>query len=268
MINDCTLLLSTYDGGEDLWEGFFTALTTQWKDFNLPVVVNTETKTCAFKNLNIKTINSGAGKRNSVWGRRLINTLKQIDTEYVLFFLEDFWLDAPVDVEHFEKCRQWMRDNKDVACLSFQRVKDAENMQDGRFERFEKRSQNGKYRMNCQSALWRRENLISNIMAHENAWEWEKYGTIRSRRDKDSIYSLIDGMPKVFSYDLGGVVYKGRWCKRAALPLIEEYNIKVDTSIRGFHEDWLETNSKRQRKLLRGIKNRINIIRSLVYIKK
>ena len=99
-MEDCTLLLNSYDGGEDLWEGFFTALYVQWKEFDLPVVLNTETKKFDFKSLNIRTIN--CPKKNVSWGKRLIDCLKKIDTEYVLFFLDDFWLDAPVDNEYFE----------------------------------------------------------------------------------------------------------------------------------------------------------------------
>lgn len=260
---DCTLVLSTYDGGEDLWEGFFKALITQWAGFNMPVVMNTETKSYSFPGINIKVINSGDSSKSKVWGRRLINTLKQVETEYILLFLEDFWLDAPVDTVHFEKCLQWMRENQDVANISFQRTH-GENIKDNRFERFERRPKKGEYRMNCQVGLWRRRKLIEFIRPHENPWEWEKYGSIRSRRYGDSLYSLIDGAPKVFSYDLGGVVYKGRWNKKAVVPLVEKYNLSIDFSQRGFHEDWKKSNHKRERNIFRGIKNRYHIFRSLI----
>lgn len=264
MINDCTLLLSTYDGGEDLWEGFFTALTTQWPGFNLPIVVNTETKTCKFRDLNIRTVNSGSGKRNAVWGRRLIKTLQNIETEYILFFLDDFWLDAPVDVEHFEKCRQWMRDNPDVASISFQRTR-GKNIKDGRFERFEKRPTKGTYRLNCQAALWRKDILISYIMPHESAWEWEEYGTIRSEKYVDALYSIIEEAPKVFSYNLsmGGVIHRGKWVREVVVPLQERYNISIDYEKRGFWEDYAASGEKRKRNIIRGIKNRIHKIRSI-----
>ena len=176
-MDDCTMLVSSYDGGEDLWEGFFSALKTQWPSFDLPVVLNTESKNYSYPGLDIKTFHMYEPGKNIAWGRRLIETLKRIDTEYILFFLEDFWLDAPVDVVFFDQCRIWMRENPDVACLSFQRTR-GENIRDGRFERFEKRPQKGEYRMNCQAALWRREKLISYIRPHESPWEWELYGSI------------------------------------------------------------------------------------------
>nr|WP_305181931.1 hypothetical protein [uncultured Schaedlerella sp.] len=264
-MDDCTMLVNSYDGGEDLWEGFFCALKVQWPTFDLPVVLNTESKQFSYPGINIRSLHMYKSGENVAWGRRLIETLKKIETEYVLFFLDDFWLDAPVDVDFFEQCRVWMRNNPDVACLSFQRTR-GQNIRDGRFERFEKRPQKGEYRMNCQAALWKRENLIKDIRPHESAWEWEIYGSIRSQRYMENIYTLIEGGVKVFSYNLsmGGVIHRGKWCKEVVIPLEKKYGLKIDYSQRGFWEDWAELNPKNKRRLLRGIKNRINIIRSLV----
>ena len=263
MIDDCILLVSSYDGGEDLWEGFFTCLFAEWPDFDMPIVLNTESKSYSFHGRKIETFNLYKEGQKVSWSKRLLAHLKRIDTEYVLFILDDFWLDAPVDTEHFNKCLNWMRENKDVANISFQRTH-GENIKDNRFERFEKRPKKAEYKLNCQAALWRRERLIEFMRPHENPWEFEKYGSMRASRYPDSFYTLIDGAPKVFSYDLGGVLYKGRWHKDAFLPLVQKHNLIIDSSIRGFLEDWLANGAPRKRNLWRGIKNRINIIRSLI----
>ena len=263
MIDDCILLVSSYDGGEDLWEGFFTCLFAEWPDFDMPIVLNTESKSYSFNGRKIETYHLYKKGQKVSWSKRLLAHLKRIDTEYVLFILDDFWLDAPVDTEHFNKCLNWMRENKDVANISFQRTH-GENIKDNRFERFEKRPKKAEYKLNCQAALWRRERLIEFMRPHENPWEFEKYGSMRASRYPDSFYTLIDGAPKVFSYDLGGVLYKGRWHKDAFLPLVQKHNLIIDSSIRGFHEDWLANGAPRKRNLWRGIKNRINIIRSLI----
>ncbi len=262
-MKDCTLLVNSYDGGEDLWEGFFKAWSVQWAGFDMPVVLNTESKNYSYPGFNIKTFKLYQGKKNVPWAKRLIETLKRIDTDYILFFLDDFWLDAPVDVEFFEKTLEWLRKNPDVATISYQPT-NGQNIQDGRFERFEKRPQKGEYRMNCQAAIWRREKLISFLRPHESAWDWERDGSIRSSRYKDCLYTLIDGSPLIFSYDLGGVIYKGRWCRSVIEPLVKELEISVDYTRRGFHEDWKNSNPKRKRNLWRGIKNRINRIRSII----
>ena len=48
MNKDCTFLLSSYDGGDDLWEGFFKALSVQWPEMDMRIVLNTETKSFSF----------------------------------------------------------------------------------------------------------------------------------------------------------------------------------------------------------------------------
>ena len=265
MIDDCILLVSSYDGGEDLWEGFFTCLFAEWSDFDMPIILNTESKSYSFHGRKIETFNLYKEGQKVSWSRRLLEHLKRINTEYVLFFLDDFWLDAPVDTEHFNKSLNWMRENKDVANISFQPTP-GENIKDNRFERFEKRPKKAEYKLNCQAALWRRERLIEFMRPHENPWEFEKYGSMRASRYPDAFYTLIDGAPKVFSYDIihGGAMHRSRWVKSVAVPLAEKYNLKIDYDIRGYDEDWLAAGAPRKRNLWRGIKNRINIIRSLI----
>ena len=262
-MNDCTLLLNSYDGGYDLWEGFFTSLVFQWKEFNLPIVLNTESRSFQFKSLSIQTINSS--KDNVPWGKRLVECLERIDTEFILFFLDDFWLDAPVDNEHFEKCLKWIKDNPDVGCISFQRTR-GNNIKDGRFERFERRPQkNAPYKLNCQAALWRKEALIHSVRPHESPWEWEEYGSIRASRFKWLVYSFIEGEKKVFSYNLsmGGVIHRGKWVREVVLPLSKLYGLNIDFNKRGFWDDSVYINSKK-RSILRGLKNRWHKFKSLI----
>ena len=235
MDTDCTLLVSSYDGGEDLWPGFFTALTVQWPQLDLPIVLNTESKSYSFPGLDIKTFSFYPNKPPQ-WGERLIKTLQHIDTEYILLFLEDFWLTAPVDDAFFRKCLDYMRANPDVATLSFKPTF-GPNIQDGRFERFERRPQKPKlrfhYRLNCQAAIWRRERFIEFIRPFEDPWQWEQYGSIRSTRYPDGFYSLIAGEKEVFPYDSGAVVFQGRWNRPVAEPLCKYYGLSVDFSARG-----------------------------------
>lgn len=231
----CTLLVAGYDGGEDLWEGFFTALTAQWPELDLPIVLNTESKSCSFPGLEIKTLGLYPD-RVPPWGERMRETLKRIDTEYVLLMLDDFWLDAPVDDAFFRKCLGYMEDNPDVAVLSFQRTH-GPNIRDGRFPRFERRPQRAEYRFNCQAAVWRRERLIKFIRPKESAWDWELSGSVRSGRYRDGFYTLIEGEKPVFSYDRGGVIYRGKWHRETIEPLCARYGLTIDFSRRGFYKE-------------------------------
>lgn len=249
MTKDCTLLVSSYDGGEDLWEGFFTGLTRQWPELDLPIVLNTESKSYSFPGLDIRTLGLYPdGGKDIPWGKRLQETLKRIDSEFVLFFLEDFWLEGPVDDAFFRRCLRWMRENPDVANLSF-RPTPGPNLQDGRFERFERRPRNGEYLFNCQAALWRRERLISFLRPFESPWDWEAWGTrMRGARCRDGFYSLQDGAAPVFPYDNGWVIFRGKWCLRAVEPLRKLYGLDIDYSGRGIYEEQMEKAPEQPRK--------------------
>ena len=244
-MDNCTMLVSSYDGGEDLWDGFFTSVKHQWKNFDMPIVLNTESKSYSYEGFDIKTFQFYKPGQKVAWAKRLIRTLKAIKTDYILLFLEDFWLEDAVDTEFFEKCLQWMKDNPDVAVLSFKPVSTfGPNIRDNRFERFERRPQKGRYRFNCQVAIWRRKKLIKYLRPHESPWDWELAGSIRSSRYKESFYTLIKGEKEVFPYDMGWVVFRGRWTRRAALPLAEKYNLDIDFTKRGFYEDYEKEQSE------------------------
>lgn len=245
----CTFLLSTYDEGEDLWEGFFKALSVQWPEMDFPIVMNTETKKYQYPNYKIIPSNL-KGNVNIPWGKRLMHTLKRIPTEYTILFLEDFWLKERVDDAFFRKTLEWMDGNPDVANFSYYPCLPGTNIDDCRFERFEKRPQECEYKLNCQVGLWRTKELLSFIRPHESAWDLEIYGSIRAGRYTQSFYSLKADAPLVFNYGdnlKGCMVRRGKWVKEEVMPLAELYGLKIDYSLRGFADDEAEKEEMRKR---------------------
>lgn len=260
---NCTLLLNTCDAYSDCWEGFFKLLKIQWPEFQMKVVLNTESLDFQYEGLDINSFRLDSNSKLP-WGKRLIETLKRIDTKYVLFALEDFWLESPVDVQGFHRCYEYMENNQNIACFSFFPTEDQNNVKSRDYTGFEKRPQKGEYRLNCQIALWNREKLISYIRPHESPWEWELWGSKRSSRYQEEFYSISHDAPKIFDYRKGEIIMRGRWYMDRVLPLCEQYEIKVDFSKRPTYEEWREVPKERKRKLIRGIKNRFNIIKSLI----
>ena len=276
---DCTLLLSTYDGGEDLWEGFFKALSVQWPEMDLPIVMNTETKQYSYQNYNIISSNI-TGNKNIPWGERLRRTLAKIHTEYTLLFLEDFWLRERVDDAFFRQTIEWMNQNPDVANFSFYPCMPGTNIDDGKFERFERRPRKCEYKLNCQVGIWRTKELLGFIRSHESAWDWEMYGSVRAERYQQKFYSLKSDAPLVFNYGdntKGCIVRKGKWVEDAVLPMAKLYNLNIDYSIRGFSDVAAEKKELQRRACMSvleklrepgGIKRAINHIKLVLDDKK
>lgn len=261
---NCTLLVNTCDSYSDSWDGFFKLLRIQWANIKMPIVLNTETMSYSFEPLNIKVLNAVDGEGEKVWGKRILDVLKRIETRYVLFVLEDFYLESPVRVKVVEECYRYMEENPNIACFSFYPVLDENNISSSRYTGFEKRPQKGEYKLNCQIALWNKDILAKCIRKHENPWEWELWGSRRSSRYKYEFYTLKQDETPVFDYCRGKIIMRGRWWKKYSDPLNTKYNLSLDYTKRESYEEYLENKPKRQRNLMRGIKNRISKIKSLI----
>ena len=235
MNRDCTVVVSSCDAYEDTWYPFFKILENQWPDCPYPIVLNTESKHFSYKDMDIKTFNFYKPGKKVPWGKRLIKTLKNIDSEYILFMLDDFYLLNAVDQKRIDECIKWMEEDKNIAVFSFWRTRQP-NIKDGKYPHFERRPQNGSYRLNCQAAVWRREKLISYIRPHENPWQWEILGSKRSERYPEKVYSAIEGEPYIMEYSIleYGLI-RGKWTP-GIVDLFKKYDIECDFSKRGFVE--------------------------------
>lgn len=264
-MNKTVILLSTYDDGKDLWDGFFMCLEKQWPNCDLDIYMNTETMSYSRQNLNIRCINT---RKGLPWSKRLKMVLRQIDAEYILLFLEDYWIDKVVNPEKVIQAIQWLDANKDVASFSFYPCMKGHNIDDNRFPGFELRPQNCDYKLNCQVGLWRRKKLISFLRSHESAWDFEILGSIRARRYKEKFYSISSYEDIPFSYgdpELGCLVKKGKYVQSRVKELENLYNITIDTSKRGIYEEsQIIKSSKRFASLKDMLQRAIKRIRSLI----
>lgn len=270
---DCTVVVSSCDTYEDTWYPFFKIMDSQWNDRPYPVVLNTESKAFTYGDMNIKTFQFYKPGEKVPWGKRLIKTLKAIDSKYILFMLDDFFLLKPVQQARIEECIKWLEEDESIAVFSFWRTHQP-NIKDGKYPHFERRPQDGEYRLNCQAAIWRREKLISYIRPHEDPWQWEILGSKRSSRYKEKFYSAIENEPYIMEYDwfAGGGVHRGKWT-RGCVDLFKKYDIKCDFSLRGFSDEKVEVNSEEMvrssfvvragRKFMRKLKEKIICFKSL-----
>lgn len=236
MNKDCTIVVSSCDSYEDTWYPFFKILKANWENIPYPIVLNTETKSFDFEDLNIKTFQMYKDNPKVEWGKRLIDTLERIDTEYILFMLDDFFLLDKVDENRIFDCINWMDEDTNISVFSFGEM-DYVNIKDNKYLEFEKRPQVAPYRFNCQAALWRRKNLISYIRPHENPWEWELLGSQRSQRYTESFYTMSKNGSRIFNYDFKNCgIVRGKWTK-SVVDLFDKHDIEMDFSKRGFKVD-------------------------------
>jgi hypothetical protein len=175
-----------------------------WPDCPYDVVLNTETKLYDCPFMNVKTINSS---KDLSWTARLRYVLNQIDSEFVLFFLEDFFLRSPVNQEMFEEAYNLISQNEDIGYIGLKysperNFKNKNFVPTNRF--FSRDLLDSLCRITAVSVLWRRSWLIELLDDKESPWEFEKNASIRSKQYPYEVLEInnINGVcPPVFDFE-------------------------------------------------------------------
>jgi len=239
-MTDLTILVNTSDGFEDCWAPFFQLFSTYWPACPYPIVLNTETKSPHFDGLTVHAARvARAASKRLTWSECLDRCLDDIQTPYVLYLQEDYFLEAPVQNAFIEPLLDEMRaGNADVIRL----------MECGGSGPWTPHNnpllwnvaQHAQYRIALQAALWRKSTLQGHLRKHESPWQLEVFGSARARRIQDHVLCVnrdqFHGPGKeIFPYQPTGVV-KGQWERHIVEPLFSKHNIAMDFTQRGFYQ--------------------------------
>lgn len=203
-----SMLFSSCDSYDDDWIPFFTQLKKFWPEFNMPIYIGAESKTFQFEGLDIRCpLSNGPVYRQ--WSKRLLKLLEYIDTDYVLFTLDDFWLTAPVDNTKFERILSYMEKDKRIGfvCLKQEIVpertseKDMAAAVECQYPELWRCLKDKSFRITTQFGLWKRSYLIKILRAHESAWYFETRATWRSKFCWERIYDVKES---ITIYPVGG----------------------------------------------------------------
>ena len=200
--NDVALVVSSCDKYEDAWHPYFELIKKYWPGHPQKIYLITEEKSFHCPDLDIQVCNFD---KSLTWSERLYHTLNQIESKYIVFSLEDFFLLDYVKQDRIEECVGWMEDNPQIAvCRLFS--SDHPNLKPSeKYWGFYIADNTVGFRLETQGALGNRETLISFIDLRENPWQFEQEGTKRiMNTDKiflwhksDDLYRLDD---KIFPY--------------------------------------------------------------------
>lgn len=215
--DEVTILVNSCDLYEDTWYPFFKLLHLQWPDCPYRVMLNTETKkyNCPF--MKVETINSD---KDLSWTARLKHALNSIDSEFILFFLEDFFLLEPVKTEVFNKALNIIKENEDVGLIHFppteKEMPKPKNDLENCFYELPVRKRT--LRTRVAVSLFRKDYFLKLLYGDENPWQYERESHIRSMFAGYKIirqnYSLY---PPAFTYcldhSIGIGVTSRKWLK-------------------------------------------------------
>lgn len=221
-----TLLVSSCDTYSDLWEPFFTLLKKYWPTINSPVYLISDSKKYTFEGFDIRCPLNYKNS-NSTWSERLLKSLDEVKTEYVILLLDDFWLKESVNVSLIDKFVNYMSKDNNIGyiCLRSQ-PGDTSDKPSNDFKELNCYGRKNSYRINAQVGLWRKSFLKKILRKHENAWQFEWYGSIRSNFYDKALYYIKPEFNNIFSYDSGGVVFRGKFI-RSYIDYFTNNNISI-----------------------------------------
>ena len=221
------IVVSSCDAFFDCWRPFAFFFRKFWGDCPFPVylIVNE----LGFRSKFIQPLAVGADRG---WASNMQLALSEIREPHVLYFQEDYFLDAPVRCEQLaEDIAYALEQSADAFC--FRARSELEKNFQPINERFGVVPRASDGRTRCQVTLWKREALLSILRSGENAWDMEARGSERTREMRMLAYSTRKD-PSV-PYLMSAIV-RGLWTPEA-LRMCAEHGVAIEPHFRGTYSE-------------------------------
>ncbi|PUE29121.1 hypothetical protein B9Z39_03340 [Limnohabitans sp. JirII-29] len=233
-----TILVNSSDGFTDCWGPFFKLLQRYWPGCQSRILLNTETHDYQHPELPVvATKVQGDSPRRLTWSECLSAALDQVQTPLILYFQEDYFIRRAVQAGKVEAALEHMLAHPEVKHIALTGIGSQPPFEPYVDTRFQKIRRRARYRISTQAALWRVETLKSYLVAEENGWMFEIYGTWRARKRDELFlcadYSDASGGPAI-EYLHTGIV-KGQWLQEIQDDF-EANDIDIDFGKRGFYQ--------------------------------
>jgi len=216
MNKNVAMIISSFDGYEDLWIPLEQSYKKFWLDCPYKCYVTTNFKKPKFDFFNYLSV----GKDES-WSDMLSKSIRKVEENYILLTFDDLFLYKKIDTNYIQKYIAYAIDNDLNYLALYPSISDNNKIT----ENIVSKNKNSKYRNATVWSLWKKEVLLDLLEKDESAWDFEINGSIRSNK-YDKFYCV---KTPVIPYTNG--VVKGKW-KRNAVKTIENNDIKLDLSRR------------------------------------
>jgi hypothetical protein len=211
LVPEATVLISSFDGYSDCWGPVAHGFSKYWPDCPFPIRLMTGVKDFPDPRIQVIPLAPDRG-----WSNQMLKALPHVDTPFVLYFQEDYWLNEPVHTARLLTYLEHMKTHGlNYLRLLAKPLPDHDSPLDPRLGIL---ADGAEYRTSVQIAFWRREVLLDLIVPGESAWDFELNGTKRSRKYGATFLSvkrhLKDDYGNGIRY-LCSAVNQGKWSRRA-----------------------------------------------------
>ena len=198
------VVVSSCDAFFDTWRPFAFFFQKFWTDCPFPVYLIVNELEVRSKILRPLRVGKDQG-----WATNMQIALERIETPYILYFQDDYFLTGPVNQDQLaEDLAHAVEQNADSFSFCDLSLLEPDFAQTT--SRFEVVPADSKGRTRLQTALWKREAFASILRAGENAWNMEARGSERTRDLR--IFSYAHNVPAPIPYLMSGIV-RGLWTR-------------------------------------------------------
>jgi hypothetical protein len=233
-----SIVVSSCDRFFDAWRPFAFFFRKFWPDCPFPVylVVNE----LQVQSSSIRAIRVGKDKG---WASNMQVALEQIDTPYILYLQDDYFLTAPVGAAQLAgDIAAAIEQNAVSFCFCDLSLLEPDFASTN--ERFGVVPQDSQGRTRLQTTLWKRDVFASLVRPGETAWNMEARGSERTRGLLMLSYARSDELP--IRYLMSGIV-RGLWTPEA-VALCRAHDLAIRPAFRS-----LDRGTKAARRWRRAI---------------
>lgn len=170
---DVSILVVSCDAYRDLWEPFFGCFFKYWPDCPYPVYLGANFAT--YPDGRVRSLSIGP---DSDYSSNLIAMLQRIDASWVILWIEDRLLAAPVDTARVTNLVAAAQ-NQDAGFVKLI-ASHPYAMEAGNCREFGLIPQGTPYRVCMTVGLWHKATLLRLLQPGETAWQIERLGSRRS----------------------------------------------------------------------------------------
>lgn len=205
---DYSVIISTCDKFSDLWDANVTLLEKNWGDRGVDTYFVTD-KPTDLEYERVKFIAAGEGAEIT---ERIKAALKVIETKYIVFLLDDYFLTKPIDTAKIDRYIEIMRKEK-LDYLRLYTFLNAKYFKEkiGDCGDIYKVTTDARYNVNLYPCVFSREFLAATVEGGtKNAWQYEVSLTKTADR-----YGAKCALVNPDAIDMLDVVRKGRLIRKA-----------------------------------------------------
>lgn len=224
-MNDIAIYINSFDGYSDIWPAFFMIWDNYWNDCPYNIYLSTNMKKYNYKGLTCLQVGEEIN-----WFERTIKSLENISEEYIIFFLEDYFISKKINSDLIEEIVQHMREED----LYYYQLTKSENMESIENNKaYIKILSDKPYPISLQLVIWKRERFIKilndlyNKGEYKSPWDFERYFYYKYKNEELRVLQGIEQDSRdIFGYKNG--VLQGKWI-RSTLRFYKLRGIEIDT---------------------------------------